>query len=409
MKRMSPQTNNYGTSTPAGVDGTKFDAEEGFKGHKKIETRMTMIGSAFEGQHAMHPKAYFTEFTLRKAFIYILAILYVVGCAVASVAELFLTLPCPESENQKTIEYANPEFDASGCPGTRQPLLLGMTPLECSFGRRLVLAILMGGVIGWERRQADRPAGIRTMSLVSLGSCLFTINSAFAFRDGPMEWDASRIAAAIPSGVGFLGAGLIFKKSSDEDGSMVVHGLTTAASVWLSAAVGIACGGELYFAATFGTCLMMLLLRFGPRGTDDDDDDDEEDDDDDDDDPDENRDKVAFNEGLEVPAGGDSSPTLIFKNSDGSKIFSPGMQSPKPVDLVASVGDASTRGEFTVTGESIEGSTTEMTPMLQNLQQLAQDAITPKAGDSLRSQNQQKRKSTKIRKRQSKPNLGTLL
>jgi putative Mg2+ transporter-C (MgtC) family protein len=117
------------------------------------------------------------------------------------------------------------------------------------------------------------------MSLVSLGSCLFTINSIFAFLDGPMNWDASRVSAAIPSGVGFLGAGLIFKKEekNDEgDSSHVVHGLTTAASLWLSAAVGIACGGELYFAASFGVAIMMLLLRFGPRGSNEEDDEEEE-------------------------------------------------------------------------------------------------------------------------------------
>jgi uncharacterized membrane protein YhiD involved in acid resistance len=90
-----------------------------------------------------------------------------------------------------------------------------------------------------------------------------------AFLNGPMTWDASRISAAIPSGVGFLGAGLIFKKdmaSEDGESHPIVHGLTTAASVWLSAAVGIACGGELYMPASFGTASMMLLLRFGPRG-----------------------------------------------------------------------------------------------------------------------------------------------
>jgi putative Mg2+ transporter-C (MgtC) family protein len=118
----------------------------------------------------------------------------------------------------------------------------------------------------------SRPAGIRTMSLVSLGSCLFTITSTFAFLHGPMTWDASRVSAAIPSGVGFLGAGLIFKKeqhnSDGSDSTPMVHGLTTAASLWLSAAVGIACGGELYFAASFGTATMILLLRFGPRGDD---------------------------------------------------------------------------------------------------------------------------------------------
>lgn len=119
------------------------------------------------------------------------------------------------------------------------------------------------------------------MSLVSLGSCLFTINSAFAFLNGPMEWDASRISAAIPSGVGFLGAGLIFKKeekSETGDSNHVVHGLTTAASLWLSAAVGIACGGDLFMPASFGVAIMMLALRFGPRQHEDDDNDDDEDD-----------------------------------------------------------------------------------------------------------------------------------
>ena len=106
------------------------------------------------------------------------------------------------------------------------------------------------------------------MSLVSLGSCLFTINSSFAFLNGPMGWDASRVAAAIPSGVGFLGAGLIFKKEEKNDtgdSNHVVHGLTTAASVWLSAAVGIACGGDLFMPASFCVAIMLLLLRFGPR------------------------------------------------------------------------------------------------------------------------------------------------
>lgn len=106
------------------------------------------------------------------------------------------------------------------------------------------------------------------MSLVSLGSCLFTINSSFAFLNGPMTWDASRVAAAIPSGVGFLGAGLIFKKEEkgeDGDSNHVVHGLTTAASLWLSAAVGIACGGDLFFPASLCVAIMLLLLRFGPR------------------------------------------------------------------------------------------------------------------------------------------------
>jgi putative Mg2+ transporter-C (MgtC) family protein len=140
-----------------------------------------------------------------------------------------------------------------------------LTIEECEFGRRLVWAVVLGCLIGWERKQADRPAGIRTMALVSLGSCLFSICSAFAFLSGPMAWDASRISAAIPSGVGFLGSALIFKHKDTSTNTHEVHGLTTAASVWLSAAVGIACAGGLYFVASLSTAIMLVLLRFGPR------------------------------------------------------------------------------------------------------------------------------------------------
>ena len=73
------------------------------------------------------------------------------------------------------------------------------------------MSIVMGSIIGFERRRADRPAGIRTMAMVCLGSCVFTIDSMFAFVDGTMGWDSSRVSAAIPSGVGFLGAASIWK------------------------------------------------------------------------------------------------------------------------------------------------------------------------------------------------------
>jgi len=86
-----------------------------------------------------------------------------------------------------------------------------------------------------------------------------------------MNWDGSRVAAAIPSGVGFLGAGIIWKQENKDGEGHTVSGLTTAASIWLSAAVGIACSGELYFAGTFSVAVMLLLLRFGPRTPPDDD------------------------------------------------------------------------------------------------------------------------------------------
>ena len=405
-----PTTNKnegYGTATSlklspnnccaVGVPGKKFDdVGNGYsnKGHPTTN-------HVQHRRHTINTDAYFTEFTFRKALLYGIASLYVVSCGVVSVAERFMTLPCDTTE--EAIKFPNPAFNGSHCLHTRQPLLLGLTPMECSFGRRLVLSILMGGLIGWERRQADRPAGIRTMSLVSLGSCLFTINSAFAFVGGPMDWDASRISAAIPSGVGFLGAGLIFKKTQSEGDNMVVHGLTTAASVWLSAAVGIACGGELYFAASFGTCLMMLLLRFGPRGSDHDDDDEYLDDD------------VSDHDEEEDPEFGTNENTMLFRDSEGREILPPGLQL-----TTRSVHDGKGSvdgGSFTVTGESLENNSLaaiETTPMLP----ISPSAVqTPKHSHSQsqlsrsgRSNNRNTSKNPRIRKRtQSKANLGSIV
>lgn len=150
-------------------------------------------------------RPYFTDFTYSKAVFYVVVVLFVVSVGLVSLSEPLMQLPCEAGKtNATTLEFSNSLYQYSPCRFKRYPKLLFLTPDECSFGRRLVAAVVLGGVIGWERREADRPAGIRTMSLVSLGSSLFTINSAFAFLDGPMSWDASRISAAIPSGVGFL-------------------------------------------------------------------------------------------------------------------------------------------------------------------------------------------------------------
>jgi uncharacterized membrane protein YhiD involved in acid resistance len=107
------------------------------------------------------------------------------------------------------------------------------------------------------------------MSVVSLAACLFTLNSTYVFMNGPMRWDPARVSAAIPSGVGFLGAGLMVQDILHDEQTGQKHhsvkGIHTAASVWLSAAVGVACGGGQYFVATFTSMLLMVLLRFGPR------------------------------------------------------------------------------------------------------------------------------------------------
>jgi len=133
----------------------------------------------------------------------------------------------------------------------------------------MIASVILGAVIGYERKTSERPAGIRTMSLVCLGACFFTVSSQRAFKSSTMGWDAARVSAAIPSGVGFLGAGLIWKGTTGPKGTPderhEVHGLTTAASVWLSAAVGVGAGGRLYIVSAYATALVILVLRLGPR------------------------------------------------------------------------------------------------------------------------------------------------
>lgn len=102
------------------------------------------------------------------------------------------------------------------------------------------------------------------MALVSLGACSFTLSAIAAFASSPMIWDSSRVSAALPSGVGFLGGALIWKGKIAVDGKdqNQVHGLTTAASVWFSAAVGIGAGGALYFVAIYSVRNCNLVLFF---------------------------------------------------------------------------------------------------------------------------------------------------
>ena len=122
---------------------------------------------------------------------------------------------------------------------------------------RLVVALLLGAVIGWERELQRMPAGFRTHALVSLGSAIFTIVSASAFT-GPLS-DPTRIAAQIVSGVGFLGGGAILHYGG------TVRGLTTAASLWAVAAVGMAAGAGLYFVATVSAVLVIVALEVFQR------------------------------------------------------------------------------------------------------------------------------------------------
>lgn len=118
---------------------------------------------------------------------------------------------------------------------------------------RLSLALILGGAIGIEREYRAKEAGFRTHFLVALGSALFCVVSQFGF--GIDLKDSSRVAAQVVSGIGFLGAGtIIFQKN-------VVRGLTTAAGLWVTAAIGLACGTGMYVAATIATLMVLLGLE----------------------------------------------------------------------------------------------------------------------------------------------------
>jgi putative Mg2+ transporter-C (MgtC) family protein len=123
---------------------------------------------------------------------------------------------------------------------------------------RLMVAAVLGGLVGLERERLEWAAGMRTHALVSLGSALFMVVSIFGFSDILNErhviLDPSRVAAQVASGIGFIGAGTIILRKE------VVKGLTTAASIWAVAAVGLAVGGGMYLAAGAATLLALALL-----------------------------------------------------------------------------------------------------------------------------------------------------
>lgn len=122
---------------------------------------------------------------------------------------------------------------------------------------RILVAAFLGGLIGVERERGNRAAGLRTHALVGAGSSLFMLVSAFGFADssGPDgSLDPSRVASQVVSGIGFLGGGaIIFQRDT-------VKGLTTAASIWVVAAIGLAAGGGMYLAAALTTGLALVIL-----------------------------------------------------------------------------------------------------------------------------------------------------
>ena len=128
---------------------------------------------------------------------------------------------------------------------------------ELEIAVRLLVAATLGSLIGFERERLLWAAGIRTHMLVCVGACLVMIVSAYGFNDvlsDHVVLDPSRVAAQVVSGIGFLGAGSILLRGS------VIRGLTTVASIWTVAAIGLAIGGGLYFAGVASTLIILVIL-----------------------------------------------------------------------------------------------------------------------------------------------------
>lgn len=122
--------------------------------------------------------------------------------------------------------------------------------LECLL--RILIAVVLGFALGVERQLRLKVAGIRTHAVVSAGACLFVLVSIYGFP----ESDSSRVAAQVVSGIGFIGAGMILHRQN------AVHGLTSAAGIWLTAAIGMAVGAGMYIVSAGATILIILVQLF---------------------------------------------------------------------------------------------------------------------------------------------------
>ena len=123
-------------------------------------------------------------------------------------------------------------------------------PVQLEMTLRLLLAAVLGGIIGFQREMYGKPAGLRTLALIGVGAGLFGVISQLSFPGG----NPSMIAAGVVTGVGFLGAGAILHRHGG------VEGLTTAATIWVAACVGLAAGAGLYILAPAVTVMAFLIL-----------------------------------------------------------------------------------------------------------------------------------------------------
>ena len=121
---------------------------------------------------------------------------------------------------------------------------------------RLLLAAGLAAAIGYQRERAGKAAGLRTHILIALGAALFTVTSIYGFAGG--AFDPSRVAAGIVAGIGFIGAGVIFRGARGDG----VAGITTAASIWVTAAIGLAAGAGMCLIAIVTTLVTVIVLVF---------------------------------------------------------------------------------------------------------------------------------------------------
>jgi putative Mg2+ transporter-C (MgtC) family protein len=130
-----------------------------------------------------------------------------------------------------------------------------ISPLEGEMLAKVLLAAFLGLLIGVERKGGVQGAGMRTFSLICMGSALFTVLSVWGFPDNQ---ETARVAAQIVSGIGFIGAGVIWRQREE-----AIHGITTAAAIWVASAIGIAVGVGFYVLPCVLTLVTMLILAKG--------------------------------------------------------------------------------------------------------------------------------------------------
>jgi putative Mg2+ transporter-C (MgtC) family protein len=129
-------------------------------------------------------------------------------------------------------------------------------PVELEMVLRILLAIFLGGIIGIQRGKAKKPAGLRDIVLICAGAALFTVVSVYGFD----VTDQARVAAGIVTGIGFIGAGAIIR--STEGGVM---GVTTAATIWITAGIGMAAGAGIYIIASVSALVVLAVLLIPRR------------------------------------------------------------------------------------------------------------------------------------------------